>query len=276
MLTDDSGTLPASKRVEPQTTTLLSRRRRRFFQVSLRTLLVLLTVGCVWFGWMVNSAQKQRAAAAWVREMGGGVIYDCDYENRSPGVSTGRNPRAPFWLRDLIGVDLLSRVDTVDCEGVNGLSDISPLRDLAAIHSLWLIDTSVRDLRPLRLLTNIRNLGLANTEVSDLTPLSNLKALEFLGLEGTRVNDLSPLRDNKNLDTLQLAYTSVSDLTPLEDLKKLSYLDVSHTKVRDVRPLLKLKSLRHLYLRGCSIGEADVTAVKAAIPYVEFEMDRHN
>ena len=45
-------------------------RRRRYLRFSLRTFLVVLTLACVWFGWMGNLANRQRQAVAWVLEMG--------------------------------------------------------------------------------------------------------------------------------------------------------------------------------------------------------------
>ena len=50
-----------------------SKPRRRWFQYSLRTLLVLVTVLCVWLGVTVNRARKQREAVAAIQELGGTV-----------------------------------------------------------------------------------------------------------------------------------------------------------------------------------------------------------
>jgi hypothetical protein len=35
---------------------------RRWFQMSLRTLLVLVTIGCLWLGWHVEKARRQSMA----------------------------------------------------------------------------------------------------------------------------------------------------------------------------------------------------------------------
>ena len=55
---------------------LPSKPKRRWFQFSLRTFLVLMTVFAVWFGWAMNKAREQRKAVAWVEELGGAVWYD--------------------------------------------------------------------------------------------------------------------------------------------------------------------------------------------------------
>ena len=56
-----------------------SKPRRRWFQYSLRTLLVLVTVlcvFCVWLGLVSERARKQREAVAAIEAMGGVVYYD--------------------------------------------------------------------------------------------------------------------------------------------------------------------------------------------------------
>jgi len=73
-----------------------SKPRRRWFQFSLRTLLVLLTVLCVWLGVTVNRARKQREAVAAIEALGGYVRYEYQY-------GSGQEPPGPKWLRELIG-----------------------------------------------------------------------------------------------------------------------------------------------------------------------------
>ena len=48
---------------------------RRWLQFSLRSLLVLLTIACVWLGWKVERARKRGEAIDAVVEQGGMVIY---------------------------------------------------------------------------------------------------------------------------------------------------------------------------------------------------------
>ena len=50
--------------------------RRRYLQFRLRTFLVVLTLVCLWFGWLVNRSNQQRKAVAWVLQMGGSVRRD--------------------------------------------------------------------------------------------------------------------------------------------------------------------------------------------------------
>ena len=57
-----------------------SKPRRRYLQVSLRTLFILMTIFAVWFGWAMHRAREQKKAVEWVREMGGTVQYDYEVD----------------------------------------------------------------------------------------------------------------------------------------------------------------------------------------------------
>ena len=59
---------------------------------------------------------------------------------------------------------------------------------------------------------------------------------------------------------------SVSDLSPLKELTHLKELDLSSTKVTDLSPLLGLKNLKILYLKNTIVPDAQVTALKKALP----------
>src|SRR5688572_13909033 len=82
-----------------------SRRKRRWFQFALPTLLGLVTVLCVVLGLWVQRAERQRRAVAAIREMGAEVIYG--YED------AGYQLPGPEWLCRLLGVDYLAEVSWV-------------------------------------------------------------------------------------------------------------------------------------------------------------------
>ena len=48
--------------------------RRRWLQISLRTLLILVTLLSIGLGWVVNRGERQRRAVAALEEMGGDRI----------------------------------------------------------------------------------------------------------------------------------------------------------------------------------------------------------
>ena len=126
--------------------------RRRYLRFSLRTFLVLLTLVCVWFGWQVNRANRERKAVAWVLEMGGSVWYESEVDDGN--AIADAKPTSPEWLRDFY-----DQVVVVELSG-----------------------TQVHDLTALANLTSLQGLYLSGTQVHDLTPLANLKSLEWLVL----------------------------------------------------------------------------------------------
>ena len=162
------------------------KRRRRWWQYSLRTLFVLLTVFGVWLAWVVHRASEQRKAVEWVENMGGVVRYDYEFDDEGHLIDDGKSP-GPKWLVELVGVDYFQEVIGVD-----------------------LPYTQVNDLTPLVGLKSLRHLGLYNTPVRNVTPLAELMSLEFLVLNSTQVDDPTPLAKLTGLQELYLANTPVS------------------------------------------------------------------
>ena len=125
--------------------------RRRWYQFSLRTLLIVVTLSAVplgWFAWKVEQGRRQerreRPVIAWVEKMGGSVQF------------------GGGWVDSWFGLGKLF---------VN------------------LESTQVRDLSPLVELKNLQALKLSNTQIGDLSSLAELKNLVCLELDSTQVND---------------------------------------------------------------------------------------
>ena len=125
----------------------LPKPKRRRFQLRLRSLLVLVTLASVafgWVGWELDQRRREKPVIAWVDKMGGVVLFEAD---PSSGFETS------WWKKTN---------DTLFGESVLVLS----------------IDgTELRDLSPLAELKNLGQLVLSGTKVSDLSPLAGLKPL---------------------------------------------------------------------------------------------------
>ena len=142
--------------------------RRRWYQFSLRTLLIVVTLSAVplgWVGWKLEQGRRQRPTIAWVGKMGGSVQF-------------GRG-----WVDSWFG--LVSHVDLRE----SLVSDLSPLAELKNLAALIINDTPVSDLTPLAEVKNLTELWLNDTQVSDLTPLTKLKNLYGLHLHNTQVSE---------------------------------------------------------------------------------------
>ena len=137
--------------------------KRRWYQYSLRSLMILMTVLCIWLGYLSNEARKQRNVVAWVEDKLGAVRYDYEYiENVG---WSDNEPPGPDWLREWIGIDYFCDVTGVVILGGNAI-DLTPLKDLVALESLIVFNTPVLDLSPLEVLTNLKEVKLIWTSVT--------------------------------------------------------------------------------------------------------------
>jgi len=169
-------------------------------------------------GYKIQEAEKQKDVVAWVRNIGGQVGYDYQYDEDGKIIYYAEPP-GPDWLHEWIVIDYFSDVVHV------GLSS-----------------TEVKDIHQLNALTNLTRLNLSSTQVNDLSPIKDLLKLEELYLINTNVTDLSPIESFVGLESLDLSNSSISDLTPLKGLSKLKDLELSHTQVQDISSTALLRS----------------------------------
>jgi len=116
--------------------------RRRWFQFSLATLLLVMTLFAVWLGWRTDRAHRQRRAVAALRALGGEVAY---FHGGLMGPNDPQPP-GPAWLRNLIGVDFFDKVVAVSFEqGAVGDEDLRYLEDLPDLVRLVIASPEVTD-----------------------------------------------------------------------------------------------------------------------------------
>ena len=220
--------------------------KRRWYQYSIRSLmLVTLVIACL-LGYISHNARKQRAAVAWVKENGGKVGYD--YNHSTNGAMYQQNPPpGPDWLREWIGIDYFSDVVLVDLQGKK-TEDISPLQCLTKLKRLNLFGSQLRDISALKEFTELDHLLVSLAKINDLTPLEGLTNLETLGLEGNHVKDIESLRKLKNLKELYLLIPIVRDFSGLYSLKNLKHLRISSTQITDQQVEKLKKALPQCYI----------------------------
>jgi hypothetical protein len=197
--------LPATAAEEPRP---VPRRRRAFFLVSVRGLLVLiLIIGCA-LGLIARIARTgalQHRAVAAIYQAGGWVVYDTEWDQR---VNTSAwTPRWPKWLVDRVGVDYLGNVVFVNLHdrGTDQvLAQVGRLRHLKQLHRPGFAVTD-RGLAHLGQLSDLQFLSLDDTQVTDagLASLTALKNLKWLKLTRTKVTDRGVTELRKFLPQLQ-------------------------------------------------------------------------
>jgi len=229
--------------------------RRRWYQYSLRTLLIVVTLaGCgfAWLGIRVREAREQAAAVAAISGLGGIVIYDYQVDARGDPVHDAEPP-GPEWLHVLLGEGFFTKV-----------------------YSVYLRGDAVKDagLEHLNALAQLEYLGLGYTQVTDasLKQLNGMARLSWLDLAGTRVTDagLVHLQGLSQLAVLYLERTGIGDagLDHFKGLTQLQLLNLSHTKATDsgLEHLKGLVHLKELYLMGAPVTEEGVAELRKALP----------
>ena len=97
-------------------------KRRRWFRFGLRTLLLAMTVLCVWLGFNVNAARRQKEAVDAILKAGGTVTfsYQCVPVRGNPD-TLSLDPNAllttPAWLRACLGDDFFRNTVEVILSG---------------------------------------------------------------------------------------------------------------------------------------------------------------
>lgn len=174
--------------------------KRCWAQLSVRTLLVLITALCIALAVWVVPRERQRRAVAAIEAAGGRVGYMHD---RAPFAET-ESPLQTF-LRSWLPRDYLDDVYDVDLsDTLTAVWDITEaerrhrqlVRHLSAFKHVEVLDLShcwVRDSGLLQLqgMTRLRVLNLSDTPITDLglSHLRELNALEQLNLGRTRITD---------------------------------------------------------------------------------------
>ena len=212
--------------------------KRRWYQYSLRTLLIFVTlfaVACSWFTVKMQQAKRQREAVEEILRLGGIVLYDYEtFEDEdsihiSGGATIVNEPSTPLWLRNLLGRDFFYNVTTVIIYSY-GLDYID---NLTQIENLYLIG-SITDanLSHLGLLTKLQTLYLYDSPITDagLANLEGLPNLKLLDIHSMPITDagLAHLKRFTKLQTLHLHKTKVTN-AGIQDLQKaLPKLKIDH------------------------------------------------
>jgi hypothetical protein len=275
---------------------------------SLRTLLAVITILCVVFGWRINRARLQREAAQMVRAAHGFVVYDYELRSDLEPLDDRAKPWEPAWLQSLVGIDFFHDVTGVRmCLPASDV-DIAPsLKRLPRLRSLWLRGVHFDDatLRTVGRLKRLEYFVVATTTITDdgvaelsdlprlrhvdirlaqlgdrsLQSLARLPSLEHLEINGTRLTDggLAALAGNQRLKHLWINASHQDELNSIGDagalhLAKMPQLEVIGLQSTRVTPagLAPLQKLPHLRYLALQQSAADnYAAVAPLFPFCE-------
>jgi hypothetical protein len=197
------------------------KRKRRWFQFSLRTLLIFSTICAVasaWIGSKIEQMRRQREAVA-VIESHKGHVYYCEVGN------VGNQP------------DYCGTVESVDCRADG--DSVAALLELPDLSDVQLVGPDVTDsvLAELNGLHRLRRLSLIASTETDVgwRALGQFRQLrEMLLCADRQVTDstLECIGGFCNLESIWLCNDDITDvgLMSLKNLPTLGFLDIRGTK----------------------------------------------
>lgn len=225
-----------------------------------RTLLVVVTIFCVWLGLHVRRTQSQRDGVAAIREYGGWVRYDFQFPDdnfRASGFVGKAESPVPEFLLNLLGVDFFHNVVQVNLnysedsgkrlENKNRTDEaLQHLHCFPKLRVLLLQETQVTDasMKYIGEMTELESIYMWDAaEVSDdgVRHLANLKKLHQIHLSTSRITD----------DSLAV----FAKLPLLEDLS----LQFNHFTDRGITYVVGLPRLNNLWLCGDRNRKNEIT-----------------
>ncbi len=264
-----------------------SRLFRGRFQFSIRSLLTLVLIVALSFGWLAAERKKARQQKELVDQIGNqigkrSVGYDWQHDAKG-SASPNAKPPEPIPVRKLVGDDFFSDVDRLTLGGnpFGNELDIDPqettdsslerIKGFSQLKELNLEATPVTDrgLEHLQGLKQLRRLILDDTQISDagLAQLAGLGEIQVLSLNRTRITDAGVvhLARLKRLQVLSLNYTGITGtgLAHLAELGDLRVLSLDGTGVKDagVAHLAGLTKLHELSLCNTGITDAGLAHI---------------
>jgi Leucine-rich repeat (LRR) protein len=250
------------------------KRKLRWYQFSLRTLLIVVTlfaVACSWFAVKMGQARRRREAVEAIKRAGNDLLYEYQVDQSGNEIPNAQ-PSIPNWLTGLFGEDLFYDVVYVHLwrqlpEG--RLECLRDLRQIRYIHieELYISDADLENLEGLAQLRNLEIWDTMGLTDAGLAHFEGLKRLEGITLANTKVSDagLAHLSGLTELDTLCLQNASFpgSGLDHVRKLPKLQFLSLNGAKLTDDgwKCLANMAQLQGLYLSGSNIADANLEHV---------------
>jgi Leucine Rich repeat len=213
-------------------------RKRRWFQFSLRALMIAVTLLCVAMSVVSSQASRQRRAVERIKAVHGIVDYgyQLDAELR-PRTDDPAAP-GPDWLRNLIGIDYFATATAVrvNLGSDELLAAAGELPHLRLLQVACISNVSDRGLEHIEGLAELETLYLASNTITNagLEQLKGMTHLHSLYLRGTgmAVTDagLTPIKGLTQLRTLSLVGTHVSAAGVKDLVKALPNCKVDQPK----------------------------------------------
>lgn len=162
-------------------------------------------------------------------------------------------------VRDKLGKvsgDITKR-DVLDIYRLKLPNGVKSLKDLSQFENLEYLDASnlsLKDITPIKNLTSLRSLYLQRNEIADISPIKKLKDLEIVSLNGNLLETIDSLSGLTGLRELYLRENRIADITPLNKLTKLNVLEIGGNKIKKADAISNLKKLQKLSMDNNEIS----------------------
>lgn len=244
-----------------------TRKRRRWFQFRLRTLLILVALCALLSAWVsgpLRRAHRQRMAVERLTELGAAVTYD--YQE---GDSAVAEPPGPNWLRELLGVDCFANVVGVETGCSKAGSSAAPSASLKCNE--FELFKNFPELTRL----SIDGDGATDESLGFLTAIPKLRSLKIDGQiadEGLR--RIAQCKQIRELTFGQHVQVLESGLAKLAVLNELESLDLSQIAVPGewLKPLARLENLHCLRRSDRRWTDADMQGVARLVHLVDLDL----
>jgi hypothetical protein len=257
---------------QPSTSAKSPKPRRRWFQFSLRTLLVgtvLLSCAFAFYKEIFYRVHQQRRLISKIEKIGGRVGYDDPYRR---AVERKLDPPGSPFVRWLVGNDAYASVEHIDLRQSGATDkDLDTLTEFPKLNAVSIDNRFTQN----GLISLAKNQNLSTIVIYDmyfdepgLKPLASLNKLKSLHLLGTSVDDrsLRNLGTLTNLEFMQLnggngCDISSEGLARVSELPNLMKLHIFNFKKIDrdgIHALAKSPKLKELALYSSSISDNDL------------------
>ncbi len=250
------------------------KRKLRWYQYSLRTLLILVTVFafvCSWVAVKMGQAKRQKEIVEQLIKSGCGIRYDFEVASFRKNNSNPQPP-ATAWLRGLLGIDFFSNVEEVYCENNLTDDDLKKLGEFKHLKVLEIYNSPITDagFEHLKQLTQLKTLRLFKTQITDagLKNLAGMTQLEKIDLREDSISDagLAHLAGLTKTKTLLLRSGKITDagIAHLSKMSELEWLTLRDTEFSDagLSEIKKFTKLDYLDIGGTKISDAGLTNLK--------------
>jgi hypothetical protein len=257
--------------------------RRRWYQFSLRTLLMTVVIPSVALGLFAarwHRARRQLVAVSVIRGCGGDVLYDFEVERDRDGDlvhHTSFRSSVPSWLLHPLGEDFFHGVAIAEVRFERAIRAEDPeelakatgdLRDLEVL-TFFGFDHAL-NFEYLRGLTKVRELTITipPLETRDFNVIAQMKKLEVLHcshqrIDGAAASHLGGLPKLRKFTAINGSMVDDEALEKLSRCRSLKELTICHTDITDVgvRHLATLPNLEWLDLDGTQVTDMGLNAV---------------